>query len=142
MRLLRTMVLGLGCAALLASACSAASIEPVQGQVSVNRGKGFVPVKSRADGKTGDLVMVSPDGAALVTYPDGCKVDVKPGAVTTIAPLSPCASGSYAQDQTKNYMMPVVFGGTVLSVVGFVGYEISQSTSTTTPAPATTPASP
>lgn len=142
MRLLRTLVLGLVSAALLASTCSAATIKPVRGQVSVNRGQGFEPVNNEAHAKVGDLVMVSPDGAALVAYPDGCKVDVHPGAVMTIAPLSPCASGSYAQDQTKNYMMPTVFGGVVLGVAGFTGYEISQSSSTTTSSTPSTPASP
>lgn len=142
MRLLRTLVLGLGSAALLATACSAASIEPVQGQVSINRGKGFEPVNRRTEAKVGDSVMVSPDGAAVVAYADGCKVDVHPGAVMTIALLSPCASGSYAQDQTKNYTLPTVFGGTVLGVLGLAGYEISKSSSTTTPAPSSTPASP
>jgi hypothetical protein len=37
-----------------------------------------------------------PGGAVTVTYDDGCKVSVQPGAVTTIAPLSPCAAGSNA----------------------------------------------
>jgi hypothetical protein len=34
---------------------------------------------------------------ATVVYDDGCKVDVQPGAVTSIAALSPCAAGAYAQ---------------------------------------------
>jgi hypothetical protein len=42
--------------------------------------------------------MVAPGGTATVVYDDGCKVAVQPGSVTTIAPLSPCASGSSAQD--------------------------------------------
>jgi hypothetical protein len=41
--------------------------------------------------------MVGPGGTATVVYDDGCKVNVQPGAVTTISPLSPCASGSNAQ---------------------------------------------
>ncbi len=41
--------------------------------------------------------MVGPGGAAMVVYEDGCRVTVQPGAVATIAPISPCASGSYAQ---------------------------------------------
>jgi hypothetical protein len=43
--------------------------------------------------------MVGPGGSATIAYEDGCKVDVRPGAVTTIAPLSPCASGSNAQNR-------------------------------------------
>lgn len=142
MRLLRTLVLGLGGAALLATACSAASIEPVQGQVSVNRGKGFEPVISRTDAKVGDSVMVSPDGAAVIAYADGCKVDVHPGAVMTITPLSPCASGSYAKDHHPDYTLSAVFGGTMIGVLGLAGYEISKSTSSSNSAPSSTPASP
>lgn len=142
MRAIGVSALGIFGAVLITTACSAATVEPVQGQLSVNDGRGFESVSRRTVVKVGDSVMVSPDGAAVVAYPDGCKVDVKPGTVMTIAPLSPCASGSFAQDQTTNYMLPVVFGAAVLGTLGFVGYEISQSTSTTTPAPAPSPASP
>ena len=75
-----------------------ATVEPVRGELSVNQGQGFQKVNSRIEVKVGDSVMVSPWGAAKITYFDGCKVDVQPGAVTTIAPLSPCASGSNAAD--------------------------------------------
>jgi hypothetical protein len=79
-------------------AALAATIQPVQGDLSVNQGQGFQKVNGRIEAKVGDSAMVSPGGSATVTYPDGCKVGVKPGAVVTIAPLSPCASGSYAAD--------------------------------------------
>jgi hypothetical protein len=86
------------CAMLLTSSTWAATLEPVQGGLSINQGKGFQPVNNRIDANVGDSVMVSPDGAATVIYGDGCRVKVQPGVVTTIAPLSPCASGSYAAD--------------------------------------------
>ena len=81
----------------IGTACSGATIEPVQGDLLINRGQGFQQVNGRIEADVGDLVMVSPDGSAIVSYPDGCKLSVQPGAVTTIAPLSPCASGSRAQ---------------------------------------------
>ena len=40
--------------------------------------------------------MVGPNGSAVIAYNDGCTVNVEPGTVKTIAPLSPCASGSAA----------------------------------------------
>ncbi len=95
--LLRTLCLG--CSVLIASPTWAATIEPGLGDVSVNHGRGFSPVNSRSGANVGDSVMVGPGGTATIVYEDGCRVDVRPGAVTTIAPLSPCASGSYAQDQ-------------------------------------------
>ena len=76
-----------------------ATLEPVKGEVWINHGKGFEKVNSsKIVAKLGDSVMVSPDGIAKVTYPDGCETNVKPGGVMTIAPLSPCASGSLAAD--------------------------------------------
>jgi hypothetical protein len=87
-----------GCTLLIGSHSWAATIEPCLGDLTINQGKGFKPVTSRTSANVGDSVMVGPGGTATVTYDDGCKVSVQPGAVTTIAPLSPCASGSYAAD--------------------------------------------
>lgn len=94
-RLLGT--LAVGCAVLVASPSWAAMIEPGTGDLTINRGEGFQPVTNQTHANIGDLVMVGPSGAATITYDDGCKVAVQTGSVATIAPLSPCASGSYAQ---------------------------------------------
>jgi hypothetical protein len=107
----------------LVSASWAATIDPVQGNLQLNRGQGFQPVNSRVDANVGDTVVVGPGGAAAVTYSDGCKVSVQPGAVTTIAPLSPCASGSLADDNNSNglYFLGVAAG---FGLAGFGIYEI------------------
>jgi len=94
----RSTFAAFSCALLLSSSSWAATIEPGQGNLTINHGQGFQPVNSRIDGKVGDSVMVAPGGSATVVYDDGCKVTVQPGAVTTIVPLSPCASGSNAAD--------------------------------------------
>jgi hypothetical protein len=117
----------------LSSSVWAATLEPGQGNLSINQGQGFKPVNNRIDANVGDSVMVAPGGTATVVYDDGCQVNVAAGVVTTIAPLSPCASGSYAQD---NGGVPglnlgadsLAVGAGVLGVAGFVGYEASQST--------------
>jgi hypothetical protein len=113
----------IGCSLLLVSASWAATIEPVQGNLSLNQGQGFQPVNGRVDANVGDAVVVAPGGAAAVTYSDGCKVTVQPGAVTTIAPLSPCASGSMADDNNSNglYFLGVAAG---FGLAGFGIYEI------------------
>lgn len=114
----------IGCSLLLASASWAATIEPVQGNLSLNQGQGFQPVNSRVNANVGDTVVVAPGSAAAVTYPDGCKVTVQPGAVTTIAPLSPCASGSLADDNNNSnglYFLGVAAG---FGLAGFGIYEI------------------
>jgi hypothetical protein len=128
--------LGLALAAaavtLSATACPAATLVPVHGRLSVNHGQGFEQVSGPIEAKAGDSVMVSPDGSANVLYGDGCKITLQPGSVMTIAELSPCASGSYAQDPDQDHfgITGAIFGGVVLGVTGFVAYEISQSSKT------------
>jgi hypothetical protein len=126
-----------GCCLIVAGPCLAATVEPVQGQLSVNHGQGFVKVDGRIDANVGDAVMVSPNGSAVVSYPDGCKIDVQPGAVMTIAPISPCASGSYAAELpvTAPVAAPVaapvdpylvVAGAGVLAAIGVGIYEVTR----------------
>jgi hypothetical protein len=112
----------IGCSLLFASAAGAATVEPVQGNLSLNQGQGFQPVNARINANVGDTVVVGPGGAAAVTYSDGCKVQVQPGAVTTIAPLSPCASGSLADDNNNLYAVGAVAAG--FGLAGFGIYEI------------------
>src|SRR5690242_10169501 len=87
----------IGCTLLSSAPSWATTVEPGQGDLSISQGQGFKPIHNSTSARVGDMVMVGPGGAATVTYDDGCKVNVQPGAVTTIAPLSPCASGSNAQ---------------------------------------------
>src|ERR1700746_1797825 len=89
--------MAIGCAVLTASPSWAAVVQPGVGDLTINQGKGFKPVTSGATANVGDSVMVGPGGSATIVYEDGCKVDVRPGAVLTVAPISPCASGSNAQ---------------------------------------------
>ena len=86
-----------GCAVLTASPSWAAVVQPGLGNLTINQGQGFKPVTAAVSANVGDSVMVGPGGSATVVYEDGCKVDVRPGAVITVAPLSPCAAGSNAQ---------------------------------------------
>ncbi len=133
------VIAALCCAMLLSSSAWAASVEPGQGNLSINQGQGFQPVNSRIDANVGDSVMVAPDGSATVVYEDGCKVAVQPGAVTTIAPLSPCASGSNAADMgipvgapppppyyPSDYTGALIMGGIVAGLTGLVIYETTQ----------------
>jgi hypothetical protein len=133
-------VVGAFCLAMLLSTSSwAATVEPGQGSLTVNQGQGFQPVNSRIDANVGDSVMVAPGGSATVVYDDGCKVEVQPDAVTTIAPISPCASGSYAQDGGFNWTGALVMGGAFGAALGVGIYEASQTSNGNG---ATAPASP
>jgi hypothetical protein len=119
-----------GCSLLAATACQAATIQSIQGEVSVNQGQGFQLIAGAAELKAGDSVIVSPGGSASVIYADGCNVALQPGAVMVIAALSPCASGSYAQDYDHDHNPDFAgwaFGAVVAGTTGFVIYEIFQS---------------
>ena len=72
--------------------CLVALIEPVQGNCYISHGRGFQPVKGEVNAGPGDTVMVSPGGMAEIVYSEGCKIDVEPGAVMTIAAVSPCGA--------------------------------------------------
>jgi uncharacterized membrane protein YedE/YeeE len=122
--------LSIGCAVLAASPSWAAVVEPGVGDLTINQGQGFKPVASRTDANVGDAVMVGPGSSATVVYEDGCKVAVRPGAVTTIAPLSPCASGSNAaNDDSWGW----IIGATLFGIgIGVAAYEASKSNGTTT----------
>ena len=129
--------LSIGCAVLVATPSWAAVVEPGYGDLTINQGQGFKPVTSGTNANVGDAVMVGPGGSATVVYDDGCKVNVRPGAVTTIAPLSPCASGSNAaNDDTWGWIIAATLFGIG---IGVAAYEASKSNGTTTPV---TPASP
>lgn len=118
-------------AMLLSSSTWAATLQPGSGQLSVNQGQGFQPVDSRIDANAGDSVMVGPGGSATLVYDDGCKVDVQPGAVATVAPLSPCASGSYAQSNNDPDYGALIMGVVVLGAIGGGIYAATNNANTT-----------
>jgi hypothetical protein len=126
---MRLLLCVLSCTVLAVSPCFAATVEPGQGSLSINRGQGFEPVPGQVAAQVGDSVMVAPGGSATVVYDDGCKVAVRPDAVTTIAPLSPCASGSYAQDSSFNWGGALVMGGVAGGLLGLGIYEATQTSS-------------
>jgi hypothetical protein len=63
---------------------AAATVEVVQGKVSVNQGQGYKQVAAASAVSPGDQVMAAPDGRGRIVYADGCAVDVYPGAVVTV----------------------------------------------------------
>jgi len=135
---MRSVIAGLGFAALFAGSAFAqtATIQPLQGDLSLNQGQGFQRVDGRVSANVGDSVMVGPEGAATVVYPDGCQVNVQPGSVASIAPLSPCASGSFAADGLGD--KPLIIGGTLaaFAVGGLILYEVTRPPSPPPPPPA------
>jgi hypothetical protein len=106
---------GIGCTVLSSASSWATTIEPGQGNLSINQGQGFKSIQGRITAKV---------GVATITYDDGCKVGVQPGAVTTIAPLSPCASGSNADNNWA--WQDTLFWALFIGTGVFMGLEISR----------------
>ena len=87
MRAYCAVMLGL----LLGSAAQAATLEKVSGDVSINRGAGYLPVKGVTTLKPGDTIMASPGARGEVVYEVSCRVPVEPGALHVVAAKSPCS---------------------------------------------------
>ena len=102
----------------LGSQALAATVNTMSGQVLINRGEGYRLVAGSAQGDVGDTVVANPGGSAQIVYPDGCVVEVLPGAVTTIAAQSPCtASGGTGANATTYAIGAVVVGGGVAAAI-------------------------
>ena len=102
---------------LLVSPATAATVRKVQGVVSINRGHGYEPVSDVTEGKSGDLVIASPEGRGTVTYPDGCEVEVVPNGITFIREDSPCKILT-PHSNVKSYVIgTALVGGLVAGII-------------------------
>lgn len=79
-------------------AAQAAFVENIVGDVKVDFGQGFVPVKTPASLKAGDRVMIGPNSSAQIQYPGGCFTTVPVGKVVTVAAENTCALTNQATD--------------------------------------------
>jgi hypothetical protein len=76
-------------------------LDGINGQVLVNRGRGYRVVKGPMELKPGYSVIANPGGSAVVSYTDGCNVAVAAGSVVAVAAGSPCAA-----DVTHSFHTP------------------------------------
>jgi len=91
-----------GVAFVFGSAALAATVTPEQGEILVNSGSGFKPVKQALEVSPGDQVMARPKSAGRVVYSEGCVVRVSPGMVLTIAAKPPCTrSAQHVETQAS-----------------------------------------
>jgi hypothetical protein len=77
-----------------------AIVSATSGGFLVSQGHGFTRATEPTKLKAGDKVMVTQGNGANITYPDSCTVDVRPGAVHIVGPVSPCAMGQAPIDLT------------------------------------------
>lgn len=74
------------------SGSSAATVVPYSGNVFVSQGAGFQQITASTRVRSGDAVMVSPDGLAQLHLDDGSVVTVSPGQVVSV-PAKAAAAG-------------------------------------------------
>jgi hypothetical protein len=95
-RAIATALLGLAFAASAAAADAPApnaTVNDVDGKVSVNQGDGFNPAADGMRLKPGDRVMVQDDSSADLKFDDECEFEVKENKIVTVPDRSPCAGG-------------------------------------------------
>ena len=78
---------------ILATPALGASVQSIQGEISINRGDGFRAVTAPIQTRAGDLVRAQRSSYAKVVYDDGCVVEVKPSRVVRVSAISPCKAG-------------------------------------------------
>jgi len=97
---------------------SAATLEIVSGEASVNQGLGFRSVTGRVAAQTGSTLHVPAGSQAYLVYENGCRVHVTPGAFVRVQKIAPCdgngdlpAKGAVATQQNQNNCDPNAFLG-------------------------------
>lgn len=100
----------------LSSPSWAATVSGVQGRTLLNTGTGFRTVQAPTQAGPGARVVANPGGQGVVQYDDGCTVQVNPGQVYTIAPVSPCQTGQVLPPGGLATGMAIV-GGAVGAVI-------------------------
>src|SRR5690349_15151415 len=70
-----------------------ATLSNINGNVSVNQGKEFVPAQSGMRLNPGDRIMVPAKGSASITFDDACRLDLAEGRIVTVPEKSACAGG-------------------------------------------------
>jgi hypothetical protein len=100
-----------------AFAVTVATVQTMEGSLSLNRGEGYVEILTWADAQAGSQVMANPGSWGKIIYSDGCDVTVKPGSVYTIQDASPCLSGRIGGSATTYVLGGVAIAAGVVGIV-------------------------
>ena len=104
------------------TAYAAPTAESLGGTVRINQGKGFAVLQGTTAVKPGDTIMADPKGKGRLVYSDGCTINVKPGALVTVAEVSPCSLTAQANDPDRRDagVVPAIDPSTGLLIAGGV----------------------
>lgn len=83
--------------ALSSQAVSAATLEGIQGDVSLNRGTGFQKIVAVPVLQVGDVIMAAPNAKATIVYSENCRLHVTPGVVVSVQAKPPCVQGAHVE---------------------------------------------
>ena len=90
------------------SLAQATKAVPMDGQVLVNTGAGYRVIVDAVELKPGDSVIANFRSLGSLVYPDGCRVEVVPGSIAWVEPLSPCTAAA-ARDPEPKLAAPNAF---------------------------------
>lgn len=107
----------------------AATVHVKSGEVFIDRGKGYTPVKGSTNGSAGDTVMVLAGGAGEVVYSDGCRQPVDVGAVVTISEASPCGAANVGYADHTLIIGGLVVAGGVAAAIALSGSDSDKPAS-------------
>lgn len=100
----------------------AALLQDVTGNVVVNRGEGFEPVKGSVELAPGDQVVVGPGGTATLSYGGGCNVPIGVETVAAVAATAPCPAPKPGEPAGKQVLTQAANpGGAAGSAGGAAG---------------------
>jgi hypothetical protein len=119
---MKRIVGALAILSLLAPQAVAATVQPLNGEVFIDRGQGYIAIAGPTSANAGDVVMVLAGGSGEVLYEDGCRQAVELGTLVVIGEVSPCAAGPDQSPWASNYLIV----GTLV-VAGVVGAAIALS---------------
>lgn len=117
-----------------------AALQINAGSGFLNSGRGFRPIGVDTEVAPGDSVMVAPGGSVEIVYFDNCRVPVKPGQVTVVARISPCARGQVDPGHAAHAAKPqdnsiyYLLGGAAAAGIGAAALVLSKGSSSPAPA--------
>lgn len=105
--------------AFVSSHSFAATVDQLQGTVSVNRGSGYLRINVPAILVEGNSVMAGPANSAEIVYENGCRSKVEPGSVAIVT-KEPVCDGRLSLDAggaSAFAVGAIIAGGVVGSAV-------------------------
>ncbi len=133
-RMLRVIATATAMAVGSVGVAQAAFVENIVGDVKVDFGQGFVPVKTPAALKRGDRVMAGPKSSAQIQYPGGCYTNVPVGKVITVGAENTCAVANVVDagtvGESHHMATTIIAGGALIGGAALIiGSKKSSSSS-------------